>query len=56
LRNCTALLGLLESSDIDYTFEYESVAIQHELGFVVLPEEIDLSTEDFFDRYPQVRV
>jgi len=48
------LLGLLESGDLDYTFEYESVARQHGLGFVELPPEIDLSSQDFADRYGQV--
>ena len=50
------LLGLLESGDLDYTFEYESVARQHGLGFVELPPEIDLSSQDFADRYGQVVV
>ena len=52
----TALLGLLESGDIDYSFEYESVARQRGLGFVALPAEIDLGSEDFSDRYARVRV
>ncbi len=50
------LLGLLESGDLDYSFEYESVAKQHGLGFVELPAEIDLSSRDFADRYGQVTV
>ena len=50
------LLGLLESGDLDYSFEYESVARQHGLGFVELPPEIDLSSRDFADRYGQVVV
>lgn len=50
------LLGLLESGDLDYSFEYESVAKQHGLGFVELPPEIDLSSRDFADRYGQVVV
>jgi molybdate/tungstate transport system substrate-binding protein len=50
------LLGLLESGDLDYSFEYESVARQHGLGFVALPPEIDLSSRDFADRYAQVVV
>lgn len=37
------LLALLESGDIDYAFEYESVAIQHHLKFLQLPPEINLS-------------
>lgn len=52
----TALLGLLESGDIDYTFEYESVARQRGLRFLALPEEIDLSSEEHSDYYAQVKV
>jgi molybdate/tungstate transport system substrate-binding protein len=50
------LLSLLESGDLDYCFEYESVARQHGLGFVALPVEIDLSSREFADRYGQVIV
>ena len=50
------LLGLLESGDLDYSFEYESVAKQHALGFVELPPEIDLSSREYADRYGQVTV
>jgi molybdate/tungstate transport system substrate-binding protein len=41
------LLGILESGDIDYAFEYKSVAQQRGLGFVELPPEINLGTDDF---------
>jgi molybdate/tungstate transport system substrate-binding protein len=50
------LIALLESGDLDYSFEYESVARQNGLGFVELPPEIDLSSRDFADRYGQVVV
>jgi len=50
------LLGLLESGDLDYCFEYESVARQHGLEFVELPPEIDLSSREFSDRYGEVVV
>jgi len=50
------LLSLLESGDLDYCFEYESVARQRGLGFVELPPEIDLGSRDFSDRYGQVVV
>jgi len=36
------LLALLESGSIDYTFLYKSVAIQHKLKFIALPDEINL--------------
>ena len=50
------LLSLLESGDLDYCFEYESVARQRGLGFVELPPEIDLGSREFADRYGQVAV
>jgi len=41
------LLGILESGDIDYAFEYKSVAQQRDLYFVELPPEINLGSNDF---------
>ncbi len=37
------LLALLESNTIDYIFLYKSVAIQHGLKYLELPQEINLS-------------
>lgn len=51
-----ALLALLESGGLDYAFEYMSVAKQHGLNFVELPEEIDLSSVDYKDLYSRVQV
>jgi len=39
------LIALLQSGGLDYAFEYLSVAIQHNLRYVELPESIDLSSE-----------
>lgn len=50
------LLGLLESGDLDYAFEYRSVARQHGLEFLALPPEIDLSDEAHQESYARVRV
>jgi len=50
------LIALLESGDLDYAFEYSSVAKQHNLKYVVLSEEINLSSEQFKDFYAQARV
>jgi molybdate/tungstate transport system substrate-binding protein len=50
------LLGLLESGDLDYAFEYESVSRQHGLEFLPLPPEIDLSDETRAADYARVRV
>jgi molybdate/tungstate transport system substrate-binding protein len=38
------LLALLESGDLDYAFEYESVIRQHNLQMVVLPDEVNLGS------------
>jgi len=45
------LLALLESESIDYIFLYRSVAIQHNLNYVILPDEINLKKPAFADRY-----
>ncbi|MFH1437956.1 MAG: extracellular solute-binding protein [Pseudomonadota bacterium] len=50
------LLPLLQSGDMDYAFEYESVARQHGLGFVALPAKIDLSDAGMKDHYAAVSV
>jgi molybdate/tungstate transport system substrate-binding protein len=50
------LLGLLESGDLDYAFEYESVSRQHGLEFLPLPPEIDLSDEARAADYARVSV
>ncbi len=50
------LIALLESGDLDYAFEYSSVAAQHELNFVSLPPQIDLSSEEFKDYYARAEV
>ncbi|MBN2113354.1 MAG: tungstate ABC transporter substrate-binding protein WtpA [Acidimicrobiia bacterium] len=50
------LVALLESGDLDYAFEYESVIRQHGLGMVALPAALDLGTEAARDRYRQAQV
>jgi molybdate/tungstate transport system substrate-binding protein len=50
------LIALLESGDLDYAFEYTSVAQQQELEYVTLPAEINLSDADFADFYAQAKV
>jgi molybdate/tungstate transport system substrate-binding protein len=51
-----ALLALLESGDIDYAFEYESVARQHGLRYVELPSELNLSDPSHASDYASVQV
>jgi len=50
------LIALLESGDLDYAFEYSSVAAQHNLKYVELPLEINLSDKDMADFYAQAEV
>jgi len=50
------LIALLESGDMDYAWEYRSVAVQHGLEFVELPDEINLSRVEHADFYAQASV
>jgi len=50
------LIALLESGDLDYAFEYSSVAEQHNLEYVTLPPEINLSDVEFEQFYAQAEV
>jgi len=50
------LIALLETGDLDYAFEYSSVAQQQNLNYVELPPEINLSDVDFEDFYAQAEV
>jgi len=45
------MLALLESHAIDYMFIYSSVAKQHKLNFIELPDEINLSNPAFTEFY-----
>lgn len=48
------LVALAETGVIDYMFQYRSVAIQHGLRFLELPDEINLSSPAMADRYATV--
>jgi molybdate/tungstate transport system substrate-binding protein len=50
------VLSHLEAGGIDYAFEYRSVAEGHDLRWINLPPEIDLSSPDFADEYGTVKV
>jgi molybdate/tungstate transport system substrate-binding protein len=50
------LIALLESGDLDYAFEYESVIQQHGLKMLSLPAEVNLGERDFETLYNQVQV
>jgi molybdate/tungstate transport system substrate-binding protein len=48
------LVALAETGVIDYMFQYRSVAIQHGLLYLELPDEINLSSPGLTDRYSGV--
>ena len=50
------LIHLVKANEVDYAFEYRSVAIQHELKYVDLPTRIDLSGVEYADLYGGVKV
>lgn len=50
------LIALLQSGDLDYAFEYDSVAKQHNLKYVSLPERINLSRAEHEKFYAQAKV
>ncbi len=51
-----ALMGLLESGDLDYAFEYESVIHQHGFEMVQLPAQVNLGTQEDENIYSTVQV
>ncbi|MCD4834838.1 MAG: tungstate ABC transporter substrate-binding protein WtpA [Bacteroidales bacterium] len=50
------LLALLESNTIDYIFLYRSVAQQHELKYVILPDSINLKNPELREFYKNANV
>jgi len=50
------LIALLESGDLDYAFEYESVIRQHGLSLLSLPDEVNLGAEGYDQLYNKVQV
>lgn len=50
------LLALLESGNIDYIFLYKSVAMQHGLKYLTLPDEINLKNPRFAQQYSTAAV
>jgi molybdate/tungstate transport system substrate-binding protein len=50
------LVALLEANAIDYMFQYKSVAIQHNLKYIELPKEINLSDPSKNELYKSVSV
>ncbi len=52
----TDLLALLEANVIDYIFLYRSVAEQHHLKYILLPDEINLKNPAFSQLYSTVSI
>jgi len=50
------LIALLESGDLDYAFEYESVILQHGLQMIALPDSLNLGADACRDEYRRVQV
>jgi molybdate/tungstate transport system substrate-binding protein len=50
------LVTFVQEGGLDYAFEYSSVAKQHGLEFLELPESIDLSSGNYKDTYKTVKV
>lgn len=50
------LIALLESGDLDYAFEYESVIRQHGLNMIELPDALNLGEEADQQTYATVQV
>ncbi|MBL5980996.1 molybdenum ABC transporter substrate-binding protein [Petrotoga sp. 8T1HF07.NaAc.6.1] len=47
----TDLIALLEAGELDYIFIYKSVALQHRMPYVELPEQINLKSTKYADFY-----
>ena len=52
----TDLIALLEKNVVDYIFLYKSVAIQHGLHYVELPDEVNLRNPELDSLYQTVEV
>lgn len=50
------LISLLQTGNMDYAFEYLSVALQHKLKFIRFPDEINLGSPQYEDFYRQAKV
>jgi molybdate/tungstate transport system substrate-binding protein len=50
------LVSLLQTGNMDYAWEYRSVAVQHELKFVELPDQINLGNYKYDNFYNQATV
>lgn len=54
--NEAEILALLETHEVDYVFVYKSVAIQHALKFIELPDQINLSNSQYDSLYVRAEI
>jgi len=50
------LIALLESNNIDYVFNYRSVAVQHKLNYLLLPDQVNLKNPKLSEDYKKAVV
>ena len=50
------LISLLQTGNMDYAWEYLSVAVQHGLKYIALPDQINLGNYQYDDLYAQAVV
>ncbi|MEI6059152.1 MAG: tungstate ABC transporter substrate-binding protein WtpA [Bacteroidota bacterium] len=50
------MVALLESGSIDYIFIYRSIAIQHKLKYVILPDQVNLKNPSMASLYATAKV
>jgi len=52
----TLMSGNIRSGDLDYTFGYKAPAVQNHMKYLVLPENINLSSKNLENYYAQAKV
>ncbi|MCD6353840.1 MAG: tungstate ABC transporter substrate-binding protein WtpA [Proteobacteria bacterium] len=50
------LISLLQTGNMDYAWEYLSVAVQHGLKYIILPDEVNLGNYQYDNLYKQAAV
>ncbi|MCP3891259.1 MAG: tungstate ABC transporter substrate-binding protein WtpA [Desulfobulbaceae bacterium] len=54
--SASQMVSVLQDDKLDYCWEYSSVAVQHGLKYIVLPDEINLGNYKFDSNYKQASV
>ncbi len=50
------LIALLETGELDYLFIYRSVAKQHDMKYITLPDQINLKNPEYSDFYKKATI